>query len=134
MPTLGRACILEVPGAPSVVRDISVDDPGANEVLIKLVASGVCHTDLTVKMLNGNGMSFPIVLGHEGAGIVEKIGEGPVVRVGEKIVEVPVEKIVWRDREVRVEVPFELPNRLTRRPGSAVDAGGKPTAPPSLTR
>jgi S-(hydroxymethyl)mycothiol dehydrogenase len=44
--------------------------------LIRLVASGVCHTDLTVKNLNGNGMAFPIVLGHEGAGIVEEVGEG----------------------------------------------------------
>lgn len=76
MATEGRACILEEPGAPSVVRDIVVDSPGQNEVLIRLVASGVCHTDLTVKNLNGNGMKFPIVLGHEGAGIVEEVGDG----------------------------------------------------------
>lgn len=76
MATEGRACILEAPGEPAVVREIVVDDPGPNEVLVKLVASGVCHTDLTVKNLHGNGMAFPIVLGHEGAGIVEKIGEG----------------------------------------------------------
>lgn len=74
--TEGRACILEAPGEPAVVRDIVVDDPGPNEVLIRLFASGVCHTDLTVKNLNGNGMAFPIVLGHEGAGYVEKVGEG----------------------------------------------------------
>lgn len=72
----GRACILEEPGAPAVVREITVESPGANEVLVRLVASGVCHTDLTVKVLNGNGMAFPIVLGHEGAGIVEEVGEG----------------------------------------------------------
>src|SRR5579859_7462071 len=72
----GRAAILEEPGQPAVVRDIVVDAPGPNEVLIRLVASGVCHTDLTVKNLNGNGMPFPIVLGHEGAGIVEEVGEG----------------------------------------------------------
>lgn len=76
MATDGIAVILEEPGAPSVIRDINVDDPGPNEVLVKIVASGVCHTDLTVKNLNGNGMPFPIVLGHEGAGIVEKVGEG----------------------------------------------------------
>ena len=76
MATEGRACILEEPGAPAVVRDITIDSPGPNEVLIRLVASGVCHTDLTVKNLKGNGMSFPIVLGHEGAGIVEEVGEG----------------------------------------------------------
>ena len=72
----GRACILEEPGAPAVVRDVIVDPPGPNEVLIRLEASGVCHTDLTVKNLNGNGMPFPIVLGHEGAGIVQQVGEG----------------------------------------------------------
>lgn len=76
MATEGRACILEEPGAPAVVREITIDSPGPNEVLIRLVASGVCHTDLTVKNLNGNGMAFPIVLGHEGAGIVEEVGEG----------------------------------------------------------
>ena len=72
----GRACILNNPGEPAVVEEIEVDSPGPSEVLIKLVASGVCHTDLTVKMLNGNGMAFPIVLGHEGAGIVKEVGEG----------------------------------------------------------
>jgi S-(hydroxymethyl)mycothiol dehydrogenase len=72
----GRAALLEEPGQPAVIRDITIDSPGPNEVLVKLVASGVCHTDLTVKNLNGNGMSFPIVLGHEGAGYVEEVGEG----------------------------------------------------------
>lgn len=76
MATQGRACILETPGEPAVVRDILIDSPGPGEVLIEVVASGVCHTDLTVKMLNGNGMQFPIVLGHEGAGIVQEVGEG----------------------------------------------------------
>src|SRR4051794_24600016 len=76
MPIEGRACILEEPGAASVVRDVTIDPPGPDEVLIELVASGVCHTDLTVKNLNGNGMSFPVVLGHEGAGYVQEVGEG----------------------------------------------------------
>ncbi|MCH8978568.1 MAG: alcohol dehydrogenase catalytic domain-containing protein [Armatimonadetes bacterium] len=72
----GRASILEEPGKPAVVRDITIDPPGPNEVLVKLVASGVCHTDLTVKNLNGSGMGFPIVLGHEGAGYIEEVGDG----------------------------------------------------------
>jgi S-(hydroxymethyl)mycothiol dehydrogenase len=76
MATDARAVLLEEPGAPAVLRDISIDAPGPNEVLIRLVASGVCHTDLTVKNLNGNGMAFPIVLGHEGAGYVEEVGPG----------------------------------------------------------
>lgn len=72
----GRAVLLEEPGQPAVIRDIVIDSPGPNEVLIRLVASGVCHTDLTVKNQGGGGMKFPIVLGHEGAGIVEEVGEG----------------------------------------------------------
>lgn len=71
-----RAVLLEVPGEPAVLRDVLIDPPGPNEVLVRLVASGVCHTDLTVKNLHGNGMPFPIVLGHEGAGYVEQVGEG----------------------------------------------------------
>jgi S-(hydroxymethyl)mycothiol dehydrogenase len=70
----GKASILEAAGEPAVVRDIIVDSPGPNDVLVKLAASGVCHTDLTVKMLGGSGMPFPIVLGHEGAGYVEEVG------------------------------------------------------------
>ncbi len=87
MATSGKACLLEEPGADSVVRDITIDSPGPNEVLIRLVASGVCHTDLTVKVLKGNGMKFPIVLGHEGAGIVEEVGPGVThLTVGDPVV------------------------------------------------
>lgn len=87
MAKTGKASILEAPGEPAVVRDITIDSPGPNEVLIRIVASGVCHTDLTVKTLNGNGMAFPIVLGHEGAGIVEEVGEGVThLEVGDPVV------------------------------------------------
>lgn len=59
-----------------MTREVTIEPPGPGEVLIRIVASGVCHTDLTVKALNGNGMAFPIILGHEGAGYVEQVGEG----------------------------------------------------------
>ncbi len=72
----GKAALLIEPGSAASIEEIYLDEPGPNEVLIRLVASGVCHTDLTVKNLNGNGMKFPIVLGHEGAGIVEQVGPG----------------------------------------------------------
>lgn len=87
MPIHGQAVILEEPGQPAVLRDIIIDSPGPNEVLVRIVASGVCHTDLTVKNLNGNGMKFPIVLGHEGAGIVEEVGPGVShLQVGDPVV------------------------------------------------
>jgi len=76
MPYDGQAAMLNEAGRDVEVEDITVDDPGPGEVLVKLAASGVCHTDLTVKNLKGNGMAFPIVLGHEGAGYIEAIGAG----------------------------------------------------------
>ncbi len=76
MPYKGQAALLNEAGRDAEIEDVTIDDPGPGEVLVKLAASGVCHTDLTVKNLNGNGMAFPIVLGHEGAGYVEAVGEG----------------------------------------------------------
>src|SRR5579871_4191678 len=77
MPTVeGQAVLLNEAGTPATLEAITVDPPGPGEVLVRLAASGVCHTDLTVKNQNGAGMKFPIVLGHEGAGYVEEVGEG----------------------------------------------------------
>lgn len=88
MPTVeGRAALLNEPGEPVSVEDIIVDPPGPNEVLVRVVASGVCHTDLTIKTLKGNGMPFPIVLGHEGAGYIEQVGEGVThLKAGDPVV------------------------------------------------
>lgn len=56
------------------MREIELQDPKANEVLIKVVASGVCHTDMVAR---DTGITpKPAVLGHEGSGIVEKVGTG----------------------------------------------------------
>ena len=68
------------------VEEVTLDDPKAGEVLVKIGATGVCHSDLSV--LNGTiPMPLPMVLGHEGAGIVDKIGEGVTnVVVGDHVV------------------------------------------------
>ena len=55
----GQAVLLNEAGTPSQLEDITIDAPGPGEVLIRLAASGVCHTDLTIKNQNGSGMSFP---------------------------------------------------------------------------
>jgi Zn-dependent alcohol dehydrogenase len=58
------------------VEPILVDPPGPGEVLVRLVASGVCHSDHWA-IENGNwGAPFPMLLGHEGAGVVEQVGDG----------------------------------------------------------
>lgn len=76
MERTGVAAMLNGPGQDAVLEEIVLDGPGRDEVLVRLAASGVCHTDLTVKNLQGMGMPFPIILGHEGAGYVEEVGEG----------------------------------------------------------
>jgi S-(hydroxymethyl)glutathione dehydrogenase/alcohol dehydrogenase len=72
---LVRAAVLEQFGAPLVVQEVDLDEPRAGEVLVRLVACGVCHTDLyTASGADPSGYA-PTVLGHEGAGVVERVGE-----------------------------------------------------------
>jgi aryl-alcohol dehydrogenase len=59
-----------------VIEDVELRDARADEILVRLVATGICHTDLTVKAMAGGAGA--VVLGHEGAGVVE--GVGPAVR------------------------------------------------------
>ena len=70
-----KAAVMRANNEPLVLEDIEIDDPHPGEVLVKLAASGICHSDLTV--IEG-GLPFPppCVLGHEPAGIVEVVGEG----------------------------------------------------------
>ena len=71
-----RAAVLEEFGKPLVVQDVELAGPKAGEVLVRVEACGVCHTDLyTASGADPTGYS-PCVLGHEGAGVVEAIGEG----------------------------------------------------------
>jgi S-(hydroxymethyl)glutathione dehydrogenase/alcohol dehydrogenase len=71
-----RAAVLEEFGAPLVVQEIWLAEPKAGEVLVRLVACGVCHTDLyTASGADPSGYA-PTVLGHEGAGVVERVGDG----------------------------------------------------------
>jgi S-(hydroxymethyl)glutathione dehydrogenase/alcohol dehydrogenase len=71
-----RAAVLERFGEPLVVQEVELAEPRAGEVLVRLVACGVCHTDLyTASGADPSGYA-PAVLGHEGAGVVERVGEG----------------------------------------------------------
>jgi S-(hydroxymethyl)glutathione dehydrogenase/alcohol dehydrogenase len=77
-----RAAVLEAFGEPLAVQELDLADPHAGEVLVRLVACGVCHTDLfTASGADPSGY-VPTVLGHEGAGVVERVGEG-VTSLGE---------------------------------------------------
>ncbi|HMV71831.1 MAG TPA: Zn-dependent alcohol dehydrogenase [Pseudomonadales bacterium] len=68
------------------VRDVTLDAPRAGEVLVRMAAAGVCHSDLSV--LNGTvPMPLPMVLGHEGSGVVQQLGPGVSgLEVGDHVV------------------------------------------------
>src|SRR5213083_2251714 len=71
-----RAAVLEEFGEPLSVQEVELAEPRAGEVLVRLVACGVCHTDLyTASGADPSGYA-PTVLGHEGAGVVERVGDG----------------------------------------------------------
>ncbi|XP_045767030.1 alcohol dehydrogenase class-3-like [Maniola jurtina] len=71
-----KAAVAWKAGEPLSIEDIEVDPPKAGEVRIKIVASAVCHTDAyTLSGKDPEGV-FPVILGHEGGGIVESIGQG----------------------------------------------------------
>jgi S-(hydroxymethyl)glutathione dehydrogenase/alcohol dehydrogenase len=72
---LGLAAILYEFGAPLSIEDIDVDGPRAGEVMVRMAASGVCHSDLHIQQ-GIHPCPVPSVLGHEGAGIVTAVGTG----------------------------------------------------------
>ena len=85
MTTMTRAAVLESTGAEAVVRELELIAPRDGEVRVRMLASGVCHSDLHVR--DGEWeRPTPVVLGHEGAGIIDAVGPGvPRERVGELV-------------------------------------------------
>ena len=70
-----KAAVLYEPFTPLVVEELDLESPRAGEVLVKLAASGVCHSDLHY-IKGDREHPMPVVLGHEGSGVVEEIGPG----------------------------------------------------------
>ena len=71
-----RAAVLRHPGEPVAIEAVELDPPKAREVLVKVAAAGVCHSDVRhADGELGDGL-WPAVMGHEGAGVVEAVGEG----------------------------------------------------------
>ncbi|XP_008275489.1 alcohol dehydrogenase 1-like isoform X1 [Stegastes partitus] len=85
-----KAAVAWALNKPLVIEEIEVAPPQANEVRIKIVTTGVCHTDLYHLFEGVNKDDFPIVLGHEGAGIVESVGPGVTeFQPGDKVIPLP---------------------------------------------
>jgi aryl-alcohol dehydrogenase len=70
-----RAAVVRAPHAAMSLEDLTLEEPRADEVLVRVVATGVCHTDIAMRD-QVFPVPQPIVLGHEGAGVVERIGAG----------------------------------------------------------
>ncbi|KAM9842183.1 alcohol dehydrogenase 1-like [Aulostomus maculatus] len=82
-----KAAVAWEPSKPLVIEEIEVDPPRVNQVRIKIVATSLCHTDLFYLLKNVNKDNFPMVLGHEGAGIVESVGPGVTeFQPGDKVI------------------------------------------------
>ncbi|WP_411732731.1 Zn-dependent alcohol dehydrogenase [Paeniglutamicibacter sp.] len=85
-----RAAIMHETGSPLVIEEVEIDDPMPGEVLVKVLASGLCHSDLHViqgKLTN----PLPVILGHEAAGVVEAVGAGVTyVSPGDRVVTFPL--------------------------------------------
>jgi S-(hydroxymethyl)glutathione dehydrogenase/alcohol dehydrogenase len=82
-----RAAVLEEFGQPLAVQDVELAEPQAVEALVRLVACGVCHTDLYAASGADPTGYTPCVLGHEGAGVVERVGDGvTLVAPGDHVV------------------------------------------------
>jgi len=71
-----KAAVAWAPNQPLSVEEIDLEGPKKGEVLVKMVATGVCHTDAYTLSGDDPEGIFPVVLGHEGGGIVEEVGEG----------------------------------------------------------
>jgi S-(hydroxymethyl)glutathione dehydrogenase/alcohol dehydrogenase len=85
-----KAIVAYAANSPLVFEDVTLEKPAAKEVLVKLMASGVCHSDWHI--LKGEwGSLFPLILGHEGAGIVEEVGSDVThVKKGDHVI------LAWR--------------------------------------
>ncbi|MFC8527771.1 S-(hydroxymethyl)mycothiol dehydrogenase [Nocardia sp. NPDC057227] len=86
MPQQVRGVVARSKGAPVELTDIVIPDPGPGEVVVKVAACGVCHTDLHYRE-GGINDEFPFLLGHEAAGTVESVGGGvDTVEVGDFVI------------------------------------------------
>ncbi|MEH6713827.1 MAG: S-(hydroxymethyl)glutathione dehydrogenase/class III alcohol dehydrogenase, partial [Paraglaciecola polaris] len=82
-----RAAVAWAAGEPLSIEEVDLMPPQKGEVLVKIIATGVCHTDAYTLSGDDPEGIFPAILGHEGAGIVEAIGEGVTsVEVGDHVI------------------------------------------------
>lgn len=97
-----KTAVIEKVGDPFNIQELELRDPGPNEVLVKIVACGVCHTDAGLQ--HGEYPTpFPVVAGHEGSGIVEKVGDSVLgIKEGDQVI------LAAGHKEVTLNLPMEV--------------------------
>jgi S-(hydroxymethyl)mycothiol dehydrogenase len=86
-----RGLVYAEPDSTPAIEELTIEPIGKREVLVRVLACGLCHSDLYVLETEGWGMRFPILLGHEGAGVVEEVGRDVTsVAPGDRVV------VAWR--------------------------------------
>src|SRR6266852_3815048 len=84
-----RAAVLYEANQPMIVEDLTLDGPKSGEILVRIAATGICHSDYHVidGSWHGPGYPKPIVLGHEASAVVEEIGPNvTLVRPGDHVI------------------------------------------------
>ena len=111
-----RAAVLREMGSPLTVEQLELAPPGPGEVLVRVAAAGVCHSDVHLADGHLGSEPQPIVLGHEGAGTVEAVGAG-------------VAHVAPGDRVASASCPPAAPARLPGRPRQPLRAGRRAQQP-----
>jgi S-(hydroxymethyl)glutathione dehydrogenase / alcohol dehydrogenase len=82
-----KAAVAWEAGKPLSIEEVEIEGPKAGEVLVRLVATGVCHTDAFTLSGEDPEGAFPVILGHEGGGVVEEVGQGVTsVKPGDHVI------------------------------------------------
>ena len=117
-----KAAIAWGPGQPLSIEEVEVMPPQAGEVRVRIVATGVCHTDaFTLSGEDPEGV-FPCILGHEGGGIVESVGEGVTsVKVGDHVI--PLYTPECGECKFCKSGKTNLCQKIRSHPGQGADAG-----------
>lgn len=90
-PIIAQGAVARRVGQPSTIEEFLVPAPGPGEARVRILASGVCHTDLSARNGVFGTEGFPFLLGHEGAGIVESVGDGVTnIKAGDHVI------LAWR--------------------------------------
>ncbi|MBH0024823.1 MULTISPECIES: NAD(P)-dependent alcohol dehydrogenase [unclassified Salinibacterium] len=130
-----KAAVLKGHDQPFVVEEVTLGELAQNEVLVRVVGAGMCHTDMLPRIPEFGAMVAPVVLGHEGSGVVEKIGSAVTrTAVGDHVL-MSFDSCGWCESCLRGApaycVEFELRNVTGRRADGSVSAtteSGDPVA------